>query len=248
MGLRQSKIVLCAANNAKIDVQGVADAKVSALSPNGECYETSTKIYVVHNVNEVYLSLDVLIGLRIVNEFFPTAGAGNQHGAQASAWDQTGTVTEQLPHASFIVKVDGSGRISQRTRQHLCLFVLHDSSATQHAGRSGSSIASRQNRRAPHHASQGHAPHSPHSPRIHDEEAGSRTPATQGRECASQPPEDPGLLHNFGDRGFYYRNDVCDNDNRDVDELFGHSQDVGDQDFGDQDFGDRDFGDRDLDD
>ena len=78
MGLRQSKIVLCAANNAKIDVQGVADAKVSALSPNGECYETSTKIYVVHNVNEVYLSLDILVGLKIVNEFFPTAGAGNQ--------------------------------------------------------------------------------------------------------------------------------------------------------------------------
>ena len=87
----------------------------------------------VHNVGEVYLSLNVLVGLRIVNEFFPSAGAGNQHGAQAGAWDRTWTVTEHLPHASYSVKVDGSGRISQRTRQHLRLFVPHDISATQHA-------------------------------------------------------------------------------------------------------------------
>ena len=46
-------------------------------------FKTSRKIYIVHNVSEVNLSLDVLVGLRIVNEFFPAAGAGNQHGAQA---------------------------------------------------------------------------------------------------------------------------------------------------------------------
>ena len=37
----------------------------------------------------------------------------NQHGAQAGAWDRTGTVTEQLPHASYSIEVDGSGRVSQ---------------------------------------------------------------------------------------------------------------------------------------
>ena len=55
-GLRQSKIDLQAANNARIDVQGVADVKISALSPNGERFVTSTRIYVVRNVGEVYLS------------------------------------------------------------------------------------------------------------------------------------------------------------------------------------------------
>ena len=76
-GLRQSKIDLRAANNARIDMQGLADAKISALSPNGKRFETSTRTYLVRNVVEVYLSLDVLVGLRIVNEFFPAAGAGN---------------------------------------------------------------------------------------------------------------------------------------------------------------------------
>ena len=86
-GLRQSKVDLRAANNARIEVQGVADATISALSPSGERFKTSSKIYIVRNVNEVYLSLDDLVGLRIVNEFFPAAGDGNQHGAQAGAWD-----------------------------------------------------------------------------------------------------------------------------------------------------------------
>ena len=78
-GLRQSKVDLRAANNARIDMQGVADARISALSPTGERFTTSSKIYVVRNVEEVYLSLNVLMGLRIVNEHFPAAKAGNQH-------------------------------------------------------------------------------------------------------------------------------------------------------------------------
>ena len=73
-GLRQSHVDLRAANNAKTDVQGVADATISALSPSGERYRTITTVYVVKNVDEVYLSMDVLVGLRIVNEHFPTAG------------------------------------------------------------------------------------------------------------------------------------------------------------------------------
>ena len=98
---------LRAANNARIDVQGVEDTTISLLSPSGERFKTSSKIYIVRNVSEVYLSLDVLVGLRIVNEFFPAAGAGNQHGAQAGAWDRTGTVTEQLPHASYSLQSTG---------------------------------------------------------------------------------------------------------------------------------------------
>ena len=80
LGMRHSKVDLRAANNAKIDVQGVADATISALSPSGERFKTTSKVYIVRNVDEVYLSLNVLVGLRIVDEFFPVAGAGNQHG------------------------------------------------------------------------------------------------------------------------------------------------------------------------
>ena len=84
-GLRRSRVDLRAANNAKIDVQGIADATISALSPTGECFRTTTTAYVVKNVDEVYLSSDMLVGLHIVNEHFPTAGAGNQHSAQQGA-------------------------------------------------------------------------------------------------------------------------------------------------------------------
>ena len=84
-GLRRSQVDLRAANNAKIEVQSVADATISALSPSRKRYRTTTTAYVVKNVDQVYLSLDVLVGLRIINEHFPTAGAGNQHGAQQGA-------------------------------------------------------------------------------------------------------------------------------------------------------------------
>ena len=48
----------------------------------------------------------------------------NQHGGQTGQWDRTGTVTECLPHESYYVRVDGSGRLSQRTRQYLCIKLL----------------------------------------------------------------------------------------------------------------------------
>ena len=62
-----------------MDVQGVTDVTISALSPTGERFSAKTSAYVVKNV-EVYLSLEVVIGLRIVDDQFPTAVAGNQHG------------------------------------------------------------------------------------------------------------------------------------------------------------------------
>ena len=129
-GLRESKVDLRAANNAKIDVQGVTDATNSALSPSGKRFKTTSRVYIIRNVDKLYLPLDVLVGLKIVNGFFPVAGAGNQNGAQAGAWDRTGTVTEQLPHASYSIKVDGSSRISQRTRQHLTTTQLVHPTAT----------------------------------------------------------------------------------------------------------------------
>ena len=65
--MRRSKVDLRAANNAKIDVQGMVDAAISVLSPSGKRFKTTSKVFVVRNINEVYLSLDVIVGLRIVN-------------------------------------------------------------------------------------------------------------------------------------------------------------------------------------
>ena len=78
-GLRRSSIDLRAANNVKMNMLGVVDADISALSPSGERFSTATSAYVVKNVDKVFLSLEVMVGLRIVDKQFPTAGAGNQH-------------------------------------------------------------------------------------------------------------------------------------------------------------------------
>ena len=59
--MRKSNMDLRAANNAKIDVQGFTDATISALSPSGERFKTTSRVYIVRNVDEVYLSLDVLV-------------------------------------------------------------------------------------------------------------------------------------------------------------------------------------------
>ena len=142
-GLRRSMIDQRAANNVKMEVLGVADASISALSPSGERFSTTTAAYVVKNVDEVFLSLEVMVGLRIVDEQFPTAGAGNQHGAQKGAWDRTGTVTECLPHKSYCLLVDGSGRISQRTRQHLRQFIPNDVLHSRDEGRATSAPTAR---------------------------------------------------------------------------------------------------------
>ena len=44
-GMRKSKVDLRAANNAKIDVQGVVDATISALSPSGERFKTTSSLH-----------------------------------------------------------------------------------------------------------------------------------------------------------------------------------------------------------
>ena len=43
----------------------------------------------------------------------------NQHGNNPLVWDKTGTVVDILPNSSFQVKLDCSGRLAKRTRQHL---------------------------------------------------------------------------------------------------------------------------------
>ena len=43
----------------------------------------------------------------------------SRHPTQPPRWDRSGTVMESKPHGAYIVKMDGSGRVSQRTRAHL---------------------------------------------------------------------------------------------------------------------------------
>ena len=66
-GMRKPKVDLRSANNACMDFQGIVDMAISALSPSGERFKTTSKVYIIQNINKVYLSLDVLVRLRIVN-------------------------------------------------------------------------------------------------------------------------------------------------------------------------------------
>ena len=43
----------------------------------------------------------------------------NQHGTHANKWDRTGRVVEALPYNQYLVRVDGSGRITRRNRKAL---------------------------------------------------------------------------------------------------------------------------------
>ena len=49
----------------------------------------------------------------------------NQHGAGkiAKKWDKTGLVLEDLGHNKYRIKVDGSGRVTDRNRQYLRQFT-----------------------------------------------------------------------------------------------------------------------------
>ena len=46
----------------------------------------------------------------------------NQHGLHPKRWDRSGTVVEVLPHHQFMVKIDGSGRLTRRNRRFLRLL------------------------------------------------------------------------------------------------------------------------------
>ena len=104
--MRQSKVDLRAANNARMDVVGVVNAAISSVRRAVQNHKQDLR--------------GTKRGLRTVNKFFPAAKAGNQHGAKPETWDRTGTVADQLPNASYNVKVNG--RTSKRTPQHLRQF------------------------------------------------------------------------------------------------------------------------------
>ena len=43
----------------------------------------------------------------------------NQSGPHANKWDLSGVVCESLGHDSYLVRMDGSGRVSKRNRRFL---------------------------------------------------------------------------------------------------------------------------------
>ena len=53
----------------------------------------------------------------------------NQAGPRAKKWDKTGMVVEVLPFDQYLVRVDGSGRVTRRNRQFLRIIGQGDSIA-----------------------------------------------------------------------------------------------------------------------
>ena len=105
--MKQTNVDLRAANNAVMEVVGVVNAAINALALSGERFCCTSKLYVVENIDEVYLSLDVLRGLRIVGKNFLEAGTSpNQHGNHPLIWDKTGTVVELLPNSRTSLEED----------------------------------------------------------------------------------------------------------------------------------------------
>ena len=47
----------------------------------------------------------------------------NQTGNYPKRWDRSGTIVDVLGHDSYLVKIDGSGRLTQRNRRFLRRFV-----------------------------------------------------------------------------------------------------------------------------
>ena len=55
----------------------------------------------------------------------------NQHGQHPNKWDQSGIVMELGNHDQYVVKVDGSGRLTLRNRCFLCRFTALSTTITQ---------------------------------------------------------------------------------------------------------------------
>ena len=47
----------------------------------------------------------------------------SQTGAHPTKWDKTGTVIEVRQHDQYVVKIDGSGRMSTRNRKFLRKYI-----------------------------------------------------------------------------------------------------------------------------
>ena len=50
----------------------------------------------------------------------------NQRGSPANKWDLSGQVIEVLPHDAYLIKIDGSGRLTKRNRQFLRPIVPYN--------------------------------------------------------------------------------------------------------------------------
>ena len=50
----------------------------------------------------------------------------NGNGNSPKRWERTGVVMERHPHGAYSIRIDGSGRVTQRTRQHLRPILAHD--------------------------------------------------------------------------------------------------------------------------
>ena len=77
--INHSSGTLHAANNVPIEVLGFAEAEIEAISPCGQRFSTSTPVYLVEHISEIFLSLEVMFALHIVDSSFPTAGSGLRH-------------------------------------------------------------------------------------------------------------------------------------------------------------------------
>ena len=49
----------------------------------------------------------------------------NQTGLHRNRWDRSGVVVEAKPHSQYLVKVDGSGRVTLRNRRFLRRVEQH---------------------------------------------------------------------------------------------------------------------------
>ena len=123
-----SKTDIRGADGSSLSVTGVVDSTVSATNQSGEIISSKVRFYVVNNVSECYLSCDAMRGLKIVNEHFPEAGSGNRHNDKA--WNRSGIVVERKGFGQYQVKLDGSGRLSLRTRAHLKPFQSYSQLGT----------------------------------------------------------------------------------------------------------------------
>ena len=144
------------ADNNDLDVVAVVDASLSAISNTGDRITTTVRLYVVEGVDECYISCNAMKGLRIIDEHFPQPGVKDhdcrlcattttstcrciprslppsRHPNQPPRWNRSGIITETRPHGAYIVKMDGSGRVSQRTRAHLKPVFLPFSPGVKH--------------------------------------------------------------------------------------------------------------------
>ena len=117
-----------------MDVIGVVNAHIIATSPASEKVKATSKIFIVEDIKEVYLSFDFMKDLRIVDTNFPVAGGKlNQHGRNKIGLDRSGTIVETLPNSAYQVSMDSTGRLAKRTRQRLRPFKPWDQAPPQEA-------------------------------------------------------------------------------------------------------------------